>query len=198
MNYDSEYNLNIINSDVDKYFNNLLTKNTVNQPNQLSSFYYNYIEHNLIFIIILILLVVFFIIRYYTKDLENEYKNNKEDEFVLIKPEINPDEIENEKKRIEKERKRIDKEKKEIYNIINELSSINSSLLLNSQEQQIKIPKKSSSSIGPPPPIIQQAQHVELQTYNADAFINNSYSNLDNNYDKKNLINGVYVQPPYN
>lgn len=197
MNYDSEYNLNIINSDVDKYFNNLLTKNNANQPNQLSSFYYNYIEHNLIFIIILILLVVFFIIRYYTKDLENEYKNNKEDEFVLIKPEINPDEIENEKKRIEKERKRIDKEKKEIYNIINELSSINSSLLLNSQEQQIKIPKK-PSSIGPPPPIIQQAQHVELQTYNADAFVNNSYSNLDNNYDKKNLINGVYVQPPYN
>lgn len=142
----TEYDDLLINKDIDNYFNNLINKSIPNQnPNIIKSnytfekFYFDYIEHNLIFIVVLIGIVIFLVIRYYIKDFDSFDSNNElyqEDNKLNQEDksnEQNQEKIKNikknklidEKLKLIKYKKELDREKQKILSIIDELSNIN-------------------------------------------------------------------------
>ena len=75
----SEYDNILINKDIDNYFNDIINKpNPISNPNSLftkssytfEKFYFDYIEHNLLFIVLLVGIVIFLVIRHYVKDFD--------------------------------------------------------------------------------------------------------------------------------
>ena len=65
----SEYDNILINKDIDNYFNDLISKPipiqnnlTIKSNYNFEKFYYDYIEHNLLFIVLLVGIIIFLII----------------------------------------------------------------------------------------------------------------------------------------
>jgi hypothetical protein len=220
-------NSNLISKNISGYFDDLINKPIITPlPKQstISSFYKNYVEHNLLLIIIIFFIILFLIFKYFTKnssneddidDKENENENNieiekKRDREIEKKRDR---EIEKGKKlsdRIKRERKFLEKEKSEILSIIDELSEMNykKSIPLNMQqtknkEKNLELQNEDSELQNED----SEMQHKnrtdknQINYNNFEAYTNNdNYS--DNYYDinknKSELINGVYFEPPYN
>lgn len=91
----TEYDDILINKDIHNYFNDLISKSTTStststltlaQNNNIiksnynfEKFYFDYIEHNMIFIVVLIGIIIFLIIRYYVKDFDSFDLTNSND-----------------------------------------------------------------------------------------------------------------------
>ncbi len=78
----TEYDNILINKDIDNYFNELISKPVPTQTNIMAKssynfekFYFDYIEHNLLFIVLLIGIIIFLIIRHYVKDFDSFTSN---------------------------------------------------------------------------------------------------------------------------
>jgi hypothetical protein len=136
----SEYNIGLVNHDIDNYFNDLLNKpipppaySIVNkQSYSFSKFYSEYIEHNMLFIVLLIGIVIFLVIRYYVKDMDTELfqPENSSKNTIISKNNNHKKNKDKDSTKITKEqllnyKKKLDKEKEKIISIIDELSCIN-------------------------------------------------------------------------
>lgn len=97
MGASTEYDNILINKDIDNYFNELISKPIQNQNTSMvaksnynfEKFYYDYIEHNLLFIVLLVGIIIFLIIRHYIKDFDtfgiDTNKSNDNNDEVDIK-----------------------------------------------------------------------------------------------------------------
>jgi hypothetical protein len=117
----------LINKNIDNYFNEIInitdppkTYKIANKNNSyFSTFYKDYLENNMLLIFIIFIIIIFLTIRYYSKDIENEYfKNNinstKYKKKIILQ-----------KNNLKKYKKKLDLEKDKILSIIDELSNIN-------------------------------------------------------------------------
>lgn len=80
----TEYEHNLINKNIENYFDELINKPIENKPIiiipksnfSFEKFYKDYIEHNMLFIVLLIGIIFFLIIRYYSKDYDSFDNSN--------------------------------------------------------------------------------------------------------------------------
>lgn len=223
--YSTEYDNLLINKDIDNYFNNIIAKpipqtnsSVIKSNYNLTKFYYDYIEHNLVFIVVLIGIIIFLIIRYYVKDFDTFNNDNKIENRKKLKLKQN-EKILNKSKKLEIEKNKLinykiklDKEKQQILSIIDELSNINeyeNSLYndhLNNQYLNKDVNTLYSNNYS--------NNQVKYTNNNNNVYKNahnNNHTNIiyDNDYtsnyydiqniqhDKSNVINGVYVEPPF-
>lgn len=218
----TEYNNALINKDIDNYFNDIINKPIISidtKMNKLNGgfnkFYTDYIEHNLIFIVVLIGIVIFLIIRHYIKDFdtfETEIDNNIKSKNILHKKhqndKIKSEQFESEKLKLINYKNELDKEKQQILSIIDELSNINDYennrnndyVYLNNNINTLQTDEYNNQNFE------QQNQNLKINT-KIDNFNIAQYDNDDNmsNYynvnktqdDKTNLIDGLYIEPPF-
>jgi hypothetical protein len=197
-------NSNLISKNISVYFDDLINKPIITlAPKQstMSSFYKNYVEHNLLLIFIIIFIILFLLFKYYNKnsnDIEtknNETKNNEIKEKKINEKEKKINEKENKLlQKINKERELLKKEKSEILSIIDELSEMNYKkdipqyIQADIKEENIKPQKKEYNK---------RSNNIDLEAYTN---INESFSNdyYDINENKSELIDGVYFETPYN
>lgn len=139
-NYTSEYNTGLINPKINNFFNDVLSKpepvyqSVIKTDYTWNKFYKDYIEHNLLFIVILIGIVIFLVIRYHTKDMDHDKRNN---DYFDCDTDTDSDDSELDSKKIKKKLKKkyktkfkkykqeLDDERNKVLNIIDELSNIN-------------------------------------------------------------------------
>ena len=207
-------NSNLISKNISVYFDDLINKPIITlAPKQstMSSFYKNYVEHNLLLIFIIIFIIIFLLFKYYNKnsnDIEiknNEIKNNEIKEKKINEKEKKINEKENKLlQKINKERELLKKEKSEILSIIDELSEMNYKKDIHQyiqpdihqyiqpdiKEENIKPQKKEYNKRS-------NNNNIDLEAYTN---INESFSNdyYDINENKSELIDGVYFETPYN
>ena len=196
-------NSNLISKNISGYFDDLINKPIITlapKQSNMSSFYKNYVEHNLLLIIIIIFIILFLLFKYYNKN-SNDFET-KEKKINEKEKKIN----EKEKKllqKINKERELLKKEKSEILSIIDELSEMNykrdiplniqaniqTNIPANIKEENIKPQRKEDNK--------RNNNNIDLEAYTN---INESFSNdyYDINENKSELINGVYFETPYN
>ncbi len=213
-------NSNLISKNISGYFDELINKPIITPPvkqSTMSSFYKNYVEHNLLLIFIIIFIIIFLLFKYFTKnsddDLETDNKIKEDKKKKEEKKKEKEKEKERERKfreRINKERELLEKEKSEILSIIDELSEMNYKRVIpqNIQEEENiedrrinnnQDIRKNNNQDG-------RTNNKNKMNYNSlpidfEAYTNNeNYS--DDYYDikgnKSELIDGVYFETPYN
>jgi len=198
-------NSNLISKNISGYFDDLINKPIITQPQKQSSmsfFYKNYVEHNLLLIIIIIFIILFLLFKYFSKNINNDDENDtnmkEKEKEKEIEKEIEKNNKKKEKELIQKirrERELLEKEKSEILSIIDELSEMNYNRVAH---QDIK--KESLPSLKKENERINNKNKINYEN-NFEAYTNNeNYS--DDYYDikenKSELIDGVYFETPYN
>lgn len=228
----SECNNKLINKNIDNYFNKLISKpidspqyKIINKTNYtFNKFYYEYIEHNMLFIVLLIGIIIFFIINYYSKDNYTESfddkiednsdnNNNDKDNSTTSKNDVNKYNIKiNKLKKIKKlqqiqllkYKNELDNEKQKILSIIDELSSINDD---NCHKEQYK-PKYLNEDINLNYTNNYANNYIQSQKFlnqikDNDIIHENIYNNSEyydvnkKNDDELNSVDGLYVVPPF-
>jgi len=192
-------NSNLISKNISGYFDDLINKPIITPPlkqSTMSSFYKNYVEHNLLLIIIIIFIIIFLLFKYFSKNYFNDNIENDE-KIEKNKKEKERKKIDKERElklrqKIQRERNLLEKEKSEILSIIDELSEINYKRVIpqNIKEENIQHPKKENNK-----------NQINYNNIDYEAYTNNeNYS--DDYYDikgnKSELIDGVYFETPYN
>ena len=201
-------NSNLISKNISGYFDELINKPIITPPvkqSTMSTFYKNYVEHNLLLIFIIIFIIIFLLFKYFTKNSNDEletYNKIKDDK----KKEDKKKEKEKERKfreRINKERELLEKEKSEILSIIDELSEINYKRVIPQQIQEEEITQEDCINNNQNSRINKNYNKMNYNSLPIDfeAYTNNeNYS--DDYYDikrnKSELIDGVYFETPYN
>ena len=189
----------LINKNIDNYFNEIInitdppkTYKIANKNNSyFSTFYKDYLENNMLLIFVIFIIIIFLTIRYYTKDIENEYfKNNINSKKYKKK-------IDLEKNNLKKYKKKLDLEKDKILSIIDELSNINYELdskkYINNSPSNSK--KYSSLEQGNPDILINSnktthnKENINFKLDNLQH--NNNEKSFDFNKIKNNLIKNV-------
>jgi hypothetical protein len=192
-------NSNLISKNISGYFDELINKPIINiQPKQstFTSFYKNYVEHNLLLIIIIIFIILFLLLKYFSKNLDHDDETEKRDLNKIENEKIDRERKIREKKirdKIKKERELLEKEKSEILSIIDELSEINYKSINKNKNEEIT--KQSTDS--------EQVNHnkIKYNNINFEAYTkNDNYSDdyYDINKNKSELIEGMYFETPYN
>ena len=210
-NNSTEHASLLVNKNIDNFFLDLLNKSepkinkiTIKSQNTLNKFYQDYIEHNLLFFILLIGIIIFLIIRYFSKESENmnqlhDYKENNYKE--------NSKKIKQKNRTIKsndliKYKKELDNEKKKILQIIDELSNLNNiSEIDNNYKNNINYIENNNE-------LENANNYIQKNFINIPQIKDNDEQNYDNNsvfYNfnkindekKDNLINGMYIEPPF-
>ena len=187
-------NSNLISKNISGYFDDLINKPIIIQPQKqstMSSFYKNYVEHNLLLIIIIIFIILFLLFKYFTKNSTND--NNIEDDVQIE----DDDKIEKkDRKKIEKEkeikfrekirreRELLKKEKSEILSIIDELSEMNYNRV---EPQHMQQKNKEEDSELP-------NEDLELQNKNRINYNNDIPQNRLQNMQQKNKEEDLELQ----
>ncbi len=211
-------NSNLISKNISGYFDDLINKPIIIQPakqSTMSTFYKNYVEHNLLLIIIIIFIIIFLIFKYFSKNTNNDKNDDDEKEKKKEKKKIEKEREKKFREKINKERELLEKEKSEILSIIDELSEINYK-----RNQQNIYDENSQKNIYDE----NSYQHTHEENNNQKVYekkrINNenkrfinqnnidyeAYTNnqnySDDYYDlkenKSELIDGIYFETPYN
>jgi len=224
----TEYDNILVNKNIENYFNKLINKPTsppqykiINKSNYtFEKFYYEYIEHNLLFIVLLVGIIIFIIIRYFSNDHNFEtFEEEKIDNDVITvnenlfkKKQIDKyDEKINKLKKIKKlqqiqllkYKKELDNEKQKILSIIDELSSINDNNYEKKSNDQIYLNNDINLNYANN---YVQSQNFLNQINDNSNLPHNSYedteyydfSKKNNNDDELNSIDGLYIEPPFN
>ena len=197
-------NSNLISKNISGYFDELINKQIITPPpkqSSMSTFYKNYVEHNLLLIFIIIFIIIFLIFKYFTKSCNDDLDaDNKKKED---KKENKKKEKEREKKlreRINKERELLAKEKSEILSIIDELSEMNYKRVIpkNIQEEDTQYKKinNQDSRINNKNKINYNSTPVDFEAYKNNENYSDDYYDIKDN--KSELIDGVYFETPYN
>ena len=224
-------NSNLISKNISGYFDDLINKPIITPPlkqSTMSSFYKNYVEHNLLLIIIIIFIIIFLLFKYFSKNYFNDNIENDE-KIEKNKKEKERKKIDKERElklrqKIQRERNLLEKEKSEILSIIDELSEMNYKRVIpqniheeeNLQDNSINNNQNNS---------INNNQNNNQNNNNKNNNQNNSknnnknkinynslpidfeaYTNNENYSDeyydikenKSELIDGVYFETPYN
>jgi uncharacterized membrane protein len=194
-------NSNLISKNISGYFDELINKPIITSPpkqSTMSTFYKNYVEHNLLLIIIIIFIIIFLLFKYFTKNSIDDIEKDKEEKKTNK-------EKERERKfreKINKERELLEKEKSEILTIIDELSEINYKRVIpqNIQEKEnsedsriynnedIRINNKNKMKYNSLP--------TDFEAYTNNENYSDDYYDIKEN--KSELIDGVYFEKPYN
>jgi len=216
----------LINKDIDNYFNNII--NIPEQPktykiankSSISTFYKDYLENNMLLLFVIFIIIIFLVIRYYTKDIENDYLNNniKFKKNILYKKKYN-----NEKNNLKKYKQKLNSEKNKLLSIIDELSNVNYEInsMKNNIIQQTNISNNNSNLDTNLLDLGNNKIEKELENFNniisrdklKDNLINDisnkfdllqnnkpskSYYNINKEFnDDNNLVEGMYIEPPY-
>jgi hypothetical protein len=217
----TEYDNLLINKDIDNYFNDIINKpiqqtsniTTIKSNYNLNKFYYDYIEHNLIFIVVLVGIIIFLIIRHYVKDFDNisnsdensnnNFNNIKQNDIIISSNKNKSKKIQLEKIKLNNYKKELDNEKQKILSIIDELSNMNDyETNLNTNQKYLNTNQKYLNQ--------------DINTLYSNNYNKNNQSNQlnqsnqfiydnDSNYydinkkqnDKINEIDGLYIEPPF-
>lgn len=231
-NFDSlikstEYDNILVNKNIDNYFNEIINKPILSQQVKIipktnynfDKFYYDYIEHNLLFIFLLVGIIIFLIIQYYCRDfyiesysnennnLNIENKENIKEDKYLNKEKYQKEKIKQLKKiqklqqiKLLKYKEQLDQEKNKILSIIDELSSINENEynknFMNSNYLNQDINMKYADNYVKSQLFFNQIENYDKSSYNSDD--NSQYCNVNINYnDQNNYIDDIYVNPPF-
>jgi membrane-associated HD superfamily phosphohydrolase len=181
----------LVNKNIDDYFNEIInvsdkpkTYKIVNKTSFFSKFYKDYLENNMLLIFVIFIIIIFLTIRYYTKDIENEYFNNNKNlrKNVLHTKKINNqiNTLKKYKKKLDNQKEKLNNDKEKILSIIDELSNINYEL--DSVKYTIKNNNKSNS---------QSNNHNNYNNQNNHIYKNNNYPDNDFNDIKNNLVKNV-------
>jgi len=192
-------NSNLISKNISGYFDELINKPIITPPvkqSTMSTFYKNYVEHNLLLIFIIIFIIIFLLFKYFTKNSNDEletYNKIKDDK----KKEDKKKEKEKERKfreRINKERELLEKEKSEILSIIDELSEMNYKRVIpqNIQEEENLQDGKTNNK----KKINYNTLPIDFEAYTNNENYSDDYYDIKRN--KSELIDGVYFETPYN
>ena len=184
-------NSNLISKNISGYFDDLINKPIISQPikqSTMSSFYKNYIEHNLLLIIIIILICLFLLFKYCSKNSDNTEDNKKEKK-------IKNNNLLKEKSLLKKERSLLEKEKSEILSIIDELSELNYEKSKPNINDENKFENKFGNEFGNKV-IFKNKNFTKFDAYTNDNIVSDQY--YDINQKKSELIDGVYIETPYN
>jgi hypothetical protein len=197
-------NSNLISKNISGYFDELINKPIITPPvkqSTMSTFYKNYVEHNLLLIFIIIFIIIFLLFKYFTKNSNDEletYNKIKDDKIKDDKKkEDKKKEKEKERKfreRINKERELLEKEKSEILSIIDELSEMNYKRVIpqNIQEEENLQDGKTNNK----KKINYNTLPIDFEAYTNNENYSDDYYDIKRN--KSELIDGVYFETPYN
>ena len=192
---------NIINNVVigdkfDNYFNNLMHIQPKSElTSGISSFYKNYVEHNLIIIFLLIGVCIYLYFRYLSnqEQLKQEEINRKRMSKIKPKKIITDYEQQQYDKKLAQMREHdlnLKREKERLLKIIDEISTINDEKQL---EQLYNTINGNAYNNEP------EIQNLESD-YMHNGIVgsqNGSYQLVGENAVRDNYINGNYVEPPY-
>ena len=196
-------NNNVINNVVigdkfDNYFNNLIhapPKTDYTVSTNISSFYKNYVEHNLIIIFILIGICIYLYFRYLSnQELIKQQKiyEIKQRKMMKVKKVSNEEQMHIEQKiaQMREYDLNLKRERERLLKIIDEISSINDEKQLEELYNTIN-----GQAYNNEPEI----QNLESD-YMHNGIVgsqNGSYQMVNENAIKENYINGNYVDTPY-
>lgn len=230
----------LVNKNIENYFNEIInvsdktkTYKIVNKTSFFYKFYKDYVENNMLLIFIIFIIIIFLTIRYYTKDIENEYfENNKKlRKNSLYNKKINN--LKKYKKKLDNQKEKLNNDKQQILSIIDELSNINyeldtiKSTSINNKDAVdfVHIPVPNNSQRVSEKPVSKSGEYNDkirnmLKHDNSEEFINKTigwtmkeYNNQPNQsdlnpsskifydinkkLDDSDLVQGMYVEPPY-
>ena len=201
-------NTNLVSKNIDNYFNNLLKNSNITdiKKTKTSSFYNDYIEHNILLIFIILSVMIFLFIRYYNKEDHDEeederqlYLNQRKNlkkyrpkKFKKIKKikKMNYDSESN--YTLDDARRELDNEKNKILKIIDELSTMNqdnTSQIIEMNNSKIPMQKKNLIS-----PSNDRKQFYEIDDYLDNDPINN-FKDEDSalSFRSNDPINNMYM-----
>jgi hypothetical protein len=203
------------------------TYKIINKNNSFfSRIYKDYFENNMLLIFVLFIIIIFLALRYYSKNYnsDNEHFNNntKIKENLLYKKKMI-----REKNNLKKYKQKLENEKKKIIDIIDELSTINYEIDTPDLNKNISYNKVDGNSIGLSyKPTLEKSsnsnkhmiqnnksnfdqnkknliKNVSNKISNFDSYNNFNDNSNDNFYDinrnlnDNDLIDGVYIEPPF-
>ena len=204
-------NSNLISKNISGYFDELINKPIITPPlkqSTMTTFYKNYVEHNLLLIFIIIFIIIFLLFKYFTKNCNDDIEeNNKIKEDNKIKENNKIKEIKKKEKerkfreKINKERELLEKEKSEILSIIDELSEMNYKRVIpqNIEEEenlQNQNNNKNNNQNNNIKKIKNNLLPIDFEAYTDNENYSDDYYDIKEN--KSELIDGVYFETPYN
>jgi hypothetical protein len=202
-------NSNLISKNISGYFDDLINKPIIIQPakqSTMSTFYKNYVEHNLLLIIIIIFIIIFLIFKYFSKNSNNDKNNDDEKDKKKEKKKIEKEKEKKLREKINKERELLEKEKSEILSIIDELSEINykrnnqqypheeNNQKYTHEENNQKVYEK--KRINNENKRFINQNNIDYEAYTNNQNYSDDYYDLKEN--KSELIDGIYFETPYN
>jgi hypothetical protein len=200
-------NSNLISKNISGYFDELINKPIITPPpkqSTMSTFYKNYVEHNLLLIFIIIFIIIFLLFKYFTKNCNDDIEEDNKIEENKKKKEEKKKEKERERKfreKINKERELLEKEKSEILSIIDELSEMNykRDIPQNIQEEvnlQNKNNNQNKNKNNNQNKMNYNSLPIDFEAYTNNENYSDDYYDIKGN--KSELIDGVYFETPYN
>jgi hypothetical protein len=194
-------NTNLVSRKLDDYFTNLISKQVgssskiIKNEYTFNKFYNDYIDPNFLLLFLILGVILFLIFKYYNKyyiedddNFDVIEKNNKNKENLILKKQL---------QYVKKYKKTLDQEKDKILSIIDELSLMNYNTENKLENKNLLDDTIKSTDFNRYTSHDNHFLDNTIKSVN-DFTENNDFYKVDEENSQKNeLINGVYINPPY-
>lgn len=195
-------NTNLVSRKLDDYFTNLISKQTgssskiIKNEYTFNKFYNDYIDPNFLLLFLILGVILFLIFRYYNKyyieedddNFEVIEKNNKNKENLILKKQL---------QYVKKYKKTLDQEKDKILSIIDELSLMNYNTVNKLENKNLLDNTIKSTDFNKYTSHDNHFLDNTIKSVNDFTENNDFYKVGEENSQTDELINGVYINPPY-